>query len=41
MILLAMDFEALRQQHFKAAEWYFETVVELKRMRAAGVSRES
>jgi len=40
MIFWAMDLQRLREQHFKAAEQYFETVVELQRMRAAGVSRQ-
>jgi multidrug resistance efflux pump len=35
-----MDLQELRRQHFIAAERYFEAVVELQRMRAAGVSRQ-
>jgi hypothetical protein len=33
-----MDLQGLRKQHFKAAERYFETVIELQRMRAAGIA---
>ena len=35
-----MSLSELRRQHFRAAERYFETVIELQRMRAAGVSRQ-
>jgi hypothetical protein len=34
-----MDLPELRRQHFKAAERYFETVIELQRIKAAGVAR--
>ena len=34
-----MDVEELRRSHFRAAEEYFASVIELRRLRAAGVAR--